>query len=951
MSDESELSLAEQSTMSLGGPMSVEGTGPASAPSGPRESERASDDFAAELRDLPPSLRDRYRDASLVGRGGMGTVLRARDARLGRDVAVKLLHRTDGDRPIRFLQEARAQARIRHPNICPVYDAGEVDGQPYIVMQLIEGTPLNRARGSMSLEEKILVVRSVASAVHEAHRVGLIHRDLKPGNILIERQEDGSLKPYVVDFGLAREVREHGQTLTGAVVGTPAYMAPEQARGEIRSLDRRTDVYSLGATLYELIAEKTPFSGDQAWKVLSAIASEDAPPLRGVKPDVPVDLDTIVMKCLEREPGRRYESARALAEDLGRLLDGEPIAARPGSPVRALLRRARKHKLATALAMAALVSGLSLAFVWVKGRRDAAEQARIAQAAGEDVKEMELFLRAAYELPLHDVERERAIVRKKLEAIEARMKGSGAAAQGPGHYALGRGLLALGDPASARDHLEKARAAGYSPPELAYALGHALGELYRREMERAERITSEGERSKREQDLKVTLRDPALSALRGAEGAGLSAPAYVEGLIAYYQGDHERAVERARAASAEAPWLYEAKKLEGDALVAMGSRYGHDAEADPAKMLALYEPAAEAYRLAADVARSDPEVHRAACALSTRVALSEQMAGKSPASSFERATEACDRAARAGPTDPRVIAQRAFLALERAQVSADTGGQDTMSLVDAALQVSEQAVRASPEDPFARYDLARSAYLRESERFMSGLDASADRARAAFEEVLALDPRFSWAIAELGDVLALEAEIVSSKGADPAPSLAAALRQFDLAMAGAPSLTAPLNGKALVFSLTAEDQLAHGRSAARPAADLLGVVADMEARGGQRWLVAYWKARAKRLLAREELEARRDPGPLVTEALAALAALGKETEKDYWLLREIAEIRWIQARRAEDTGVDPSEPLRLARDAARAAVAAKPTHVAPREILARIERVALRWAMRRGNAR
>src|SRR5262249_19717012 len=154
---------------------------------------------------------------------------------------------------------------------------------------------------------------------------------IKPGNVLVERREDGSHKPYIMDFGLAREVEEKGETRTGAIVGTPAYMPPEQARGDVRAMDRRSDVYSLGATLYDVIAGRPPFEPEHPWKLLLMVAYDDPPALGKLKKGVPQDLETIVMKCLERDPARRYDSARALAEDLQRFLDGEPIEGKRAS--------------------------------------------------------------------------------------------------------------------------------------------------------------------------------------------------------------------------------------------------------------------------------------------------------------------------------------------------------------------------------------------------------------------------------------------------------------------------------------------------------------------------------------------------------------------------------------------------------------------------------------------
>src|SRR5262249_51280705 len=152
-------------------------------------------------------------------------------------------------------------ARIEHENICKVYEVGEADGHPYIAMQFISGASLKDLRNDLTLEQKVKVIKQAAEALHAAHRTGVIHRDIKPANIMIERDEDGWLHPYVMDFGLAREVESHGETVTGQIMGTPAFMSPEQALGVHRQLDRRTDIYSLGATLYDLLAGQTPFSG------------------------------------------------------------------------------------------------------------------------------------------------------------------------------------------------------------------------------------------------------------------------------------------------------------------------------------------------------------------------------------------------------------------------------------------------------------------------------------------------------------------------------------------------------------------------------------------------------------------------------------------------------------------------------------------------------------------
>ena len=287
---------------------------------------------AARDAEIPPSLHERFEDFESIGRGGMGAVYRARDLQLRRTVAVKLLLEGDSTSRSGFLQEARSQARLLHPRVCEVFEAGVADGMPFIVMRYVDGAPLHKVHAAMTIEERARVIREIAFALHEAHRIGLVHRDVKPGNVLVERGEDGAWRPYIADFGIARDVTDGEATATRAVQGTPAFMAPEQAAGNVGSLDRRTDVYGLGATLYSVLAGRPPFSAPTAGEILKMVLEALPPPLRSVAPNVPLDLEAIVARCLEKDPAARYASARALGEDLQRFLDGDPVAARPRAP-------------------------------------------------------------------------------------------------------------------------------------------------------------------------------------------------------------------------------------------------------------------------------------------------------------------------------------------------------------------------------------------------------------------------------------------------------------------------------------------------------------------------------------------------------------------------------------------------------------------------------------------
>jgi serine/threonine-protein kinase len=237
---------------------------------------------------------------------------------------------TDLQTTVRFLWEAQAQARIEHDYICKVYEVGEVKTQPYIAMQYIDGISLKELNKYLTLEEKVEILKNVATALQTAHSLGIIHRDIKPSNIMVERRQEGNWHPYIMDFGLARNLEAQDHTHSSVVMGTPCHMAPKQVAdifGQTSQIDRRTDIYGLGMTCYEILSGQLPYSNDSITQILLKVRQIEVTPLRKLDHSIPIDLETIVMKCLEKEPAQRYESAKAMAEDLQRYLDGEPIKA------------------------------------------------------------------------------------------------------------------------------------------------------------------------------------------------------------------------------------------------------------------------------------------------------------------------------------------------------------------------------------------------------------------------------------------------------------------------------------------------------------------------------------------------------------------------------------------------------------------------------------------------
>jgi serine/threonine-protein kinase len=607
----------------------------------------------------------RYRLGPLLGKGGMGEVYEAWDTLLDRRVALKSLTVPFASALPRFMREAQLQARITHPNVCRVYDVDASGDVPFIAMQLVQGPNLLQAAPDLSTREVVEILHAVAMAINAAHRLDLIHRDIKPSNILLEPDGMGGVNTFVADFGLAKDLAQEPATQTGVPIGTPAYMAPEQLRGDPEALGPAMDVYALGATLRVVLGLARAGSQDGR-KDGSGPLERDAPGSATGR-SLPRKLRMIIARCMEERPLDRYHSAGELADDLRRYLDGEPLLTQRGTWFRELRRAARAHPaLAPSLAMFLALGGGFGAWsihMTARGRR----QADLAQRFALDTRDLQSRMRIERLIPVHDLRPARALMFSRLERIRGDMAALGQKALGPGSLALGRGYAALGELDRARSALETAWDRNYATAEAAYA-------LCRIHCAYCLRLADDTIPGAADRNL-APLREPHLAAARAcfakAGGTGWEPPELGEAALLVQEGAFSAGLAKARQVFRDAPWLYEAKLEEARALTGLGrERLDRD---DARAAMSLFREAELAAQVAQAIGQSDEACYLADLAARIQRLGLGGMPLREALTAWTEAERLADKALAIDPDSALALEAKVYVVLHRAMVLAGAG--------------------------------------------------------------------------------------------------------------------------------------------------------------------------------------------------------------------------------------------------------------------------------------
>ena len=532
-----------------------------------------------------------------LGRGGGGELYLAYDNVLKRKVAIKFVISEDEDTKEQLLREARLQAQLSHDNICKIYEVGRIENIPFIIMQYINGNSLMYYYDKLNIEQKVKMFIKICDALRHAHQSGIIHRDIKPSNILVE-EIDGEYKPYLIDFGLAKKKDTTTTTATGNIVGSPYFMSPEQASGLVHNIDRRSDIYSLGATLYAFITGKPPFYDKNSISAIYSIMKEEPKLPSKINPHIPKDIETIIVKCMMKEPSLRYPSVNEVERDFKRFLKGEPIGASKPSIFYKVKRKVKKNPLAVSILFTSLFIIILLAGFYIKARIEERKKTEYIVNFVKKTKEIENFLKTQYLLPIHNIDGERKKIFKKIENVIKVAEPLNEREKALAYLAVGKCYFYLEEEDDALFFLEKGWKY-YKDKDTALILSMLYFKKYNSLLDKI----SSG--NKKENFINKKMRLYKQNALQYLDFYGIK-DSLAKGLKEYFEGNYKKAAVFFEKSIKEKPDFYTSLVFEGDCYknIYVGSAKKDYKFAEP-----FFKKAEQSYQRAIKIARSDPQCY------------------------------------------------------------------------------------------------------------------------------------------------------------------------------------------------------------------------------------------------------------------------------------------------------------------------------------------------------